>query len=99
MIGLKPFDPVTLALIALLNPVVVIVALLMGRAADQWQKLIVAAFAASCAGVLGLYVVEMLGLVSVRAVGGEGGLIVLQFLIGLVWAMLGYRFLAPKAPR
>jgi hypothetical protein len=95
MLGLKPFDPVTLALIAGLNPAVIIVAVLMGRAADQWQKLFVAAFAASLSGILLLYAAEIVGLVSVRAVGGEGGLVILQFFIGLVWALLAYRLLRP----
>lgn len=92
MFGLRPFDPATLVLIALLNPVVIVVAIAMGRVADQWQKLIVAAFAASLAGVLGLYVAEIIGLVSVRAVGGEGGLLVMQFVVGLVWSTIAYRF-------
>jgi hypothetical protein len=91
MFGLTSFDPLTLVLIALLNPVVVVVAVMMGRAADQWQKLIVAAFAASLAGVLGLYLAEAVGLVSVRAVGGEGGLLVMQFFVGLAWSTLAYR--------
>ena len=49
---IKPFDPWTLVLIALLNPVVIAVAFYMGRLADQSQKLIVAAFAASLAGFI-----------------------------------------------
>ena len=44
------------------------------------------------AGVLGLYVAEIVGLVSVRAVGGEGGLLVMQFVVGLVWSTIAYRF-------
>ena len=47
---IKPFDPWTLVLISLLNPVVIAVAFYMGRLADQPQKLVVAAFAASLAG-------------------------------------------------
>ena len=44
---IKPFDPWTLVLISLLNPVVIAVAFYMGRLADQPQKLVVAAFASS----------------------------------------------------
>jgi len=50
MVEIVPFDPITLVLIAVLNPVVIVVAFLMGRRADQWQKIIVAAFAASLCG-------------------------------------------------
>jgi hypothetical protein len=92
-----PFDPGTLLKIALFNPVVIAVAFLMGRHADQWQKLIVAAFAASCAGYLLYWLVAAVGLMPVHALGGEAAVVLLQFLFGLVWAGIGY-WLAP-APR
>ena len=88
------FDPVTLILISLFNPVVIAVAFLMGRRADQWQKLIVAAFAASLAGYVLYWVVAAVGLMPVHALGGEAAILIMQFLLGLVWAALGYR-LAP----
>lgn len=84
------FDPVTLILIALLNPAVIIVAVVMGRRADQWQKLIVAAFAASLAGFILYWVVTSVGLVPVRALGGEAGIVLLQFLFGFIWAVVAY---------
>ncbi len=40
MTGLQPFAPAAVALIALLNSAVPVVGLLMGRAADQWQKIV-----------------------------------------------------------
>ena len=86
-----PFDPVTLILISVFNPVVIAVAFLMGRRADQWQKLIVAAFAASLAGYVLYWVVAAVGLMPVHALGGEAGILVMQFFVGLVWATLGYR--------
>ena len=89
-----PFDPKTLVLISVFNPAVIIVAFLMGRRADQWQKLIVAAFAASLAGYALYWLVAAVGLMPVHALGGEAGILVMQFLLGLVWATLGYR-LAP----
>ena len=89
-----PFDPGTLLKIALLNPVVIAVAFLMGRRADQWQKLIVAAFAASLAGYALYWLVAAVGLMPVHALGGEAALLLMQFLFGLVWAGLGY-WLAP----
>jgi len=84
------FDPLTLVLIALFNPAVIVVAVVMGRRADQWQKLIVAAFAASLAGFVLYWIVTNVGLLPVRALGGEAGIVLLQILFGLVWAVIGY---------
>jgi hypothetical protein len=85
-----PFDPWTLVLIALLNPVVIVVAFLMGRRADQWQKLIVAAFAASLAGYALYWLAAAVGLMPVHALGGEAAVVMMQFLLGFLWAGLGY---------
>ncbi|MGI9403855.1 MAG: hypothetical protein ACR2OF_05020 [Hyphomicrobium sp.] len=87
---INAFDPVTLILIALLNPAVIVVAVILGRRADQWQKLIVAAFAASLAGFILYWVVTSVGLVPVRALGGEAGIVLLQILFGLVWGTIAY---------
>lgn len=87
---INSFDPTTLVLIALLNPAVVAVAFLMGRRADQWQKLPVVAFAAALAGFILYWAMTMLQLVHVHALGGEAGLLALQFGFGLIWAILGY---------
>ena len=84
------FDPVTLVLIALLNPAVIVVAIVMGRRADEWQKLIIAAFAASLAGFILYWIVTTIGLLPVRALGGEAGIVLLQTLFGLIWASIGY---------
>lgn len=89
-----PFDPLTLILISLFNPVVIVVAFLMGRRADQWQKLIVAAFGASLAGYVLYWVVAAVGLMPVHALGGEAAILIMQFFVGLAWAALGY-WLAP----
>lgn len=85
--------PTTVVLIALLNPVVIAVALAMGRKADEPQKLIVAAFAAAIAGVFLIWLgaelrIEVLSKPARAAVG----IFVLQMLFGLVWAWIGYRF-------
>lgn len=89
-----PFDPATLVKIALFNPVVVVIAFLLGRRADQWQKLIVAAFAASLSGFVLYWLVVAVGLMPVHALGGEAAILLMQFIFGLVWAGLGY-WLAP----
>ncbi len=86
---IKPFDPTTLILIALLNPAVIAVAVWMGRKADQWQKLPVVAFAAALAGFILYWLVTMLQLVPVHALGSEAGLVALQCVFGLGWATLG----------
>ncbi len=90
MTGLQPFDPGALLLIALLNPAVALVGYLMGRAADQWQKLVVAGFAAAIAGAVLVWLGAYLKVLPARGIGGEAGLFVLQMLIGGGWAMLGY---------
>jgi hypothetical protein len=90
MAEINAFDPGTLVLIAVLNPVVIAVALLMGRKADQWQKIPVAAFAAALLGSILYWIVAAVGLLPVHALGGEGGIFALQFLFGLVWGAAGY---------
>ena len=90
MIALETFDPKTLVLIALLNPVVIAVAFYMGRTADQWQKIPVAAFAASCAGFVLFWLATYFGLITINSSGGASGIMMLQFVFGLVWASLGY---------
>lgn len=90
MISIDAFDPMTLVLVAALNPAVIAVAFMMGRRADQWQKLIVAAFAASIAGFLLYWLGGQVGLFRVHALGGEAAIFMLQFVFGLVWAVLGY---------
>src|SRR2546423_14994047 len=47
---MTPVDLRDVVLTALLNPAVIVIAFWMGRSADQWQKLPVAAFAAALAG-------------------------------------------------
>jgi membrane protein YqaA with SNARE-associated domain len=90
MIAINSFDPLTLVLLAAVNPAVIVVAFLMGRNADQWQKLIVAAFAASLSGFLLYWIGGQVGVFSIHAVGGEAALVMLQCVFGFVWAALGY---------
>lgn len=90
MTGLQPFNPLSLVLIGLLNPAVLAVGFIMGRRADQWQKLIVAAFAASLAGYGLVWLAAFVHLLPAKGLGGEAGLFVIQFGVGLGWAALGY---------
>jgi hypothetical protein len=87
-----PVDLKAVLLTALLNPVVVAVALWMGIGADQWQKVPLAAFVAAIAGSAAVYVAVQLGVSGVAGVGrAAAGVFIAQFLIGLVWAAAGYR--------
>jgi uncharacterized protein YacL len=93
MAPVPPVDLVAVILAALLNPVVIVVAFWMGRRADQWQKLPVAAFAGACAGALVAYMAARLGLIGATQLDRTpGGVIIAQVLLGLVWAFLGHRF-------
>lgn len=92
MLHLQPFDPYGVLLVALLNPVVIAVAFLMGRDADQWQKVIIAGFAATCAGFLFLYALAWVRIVIVTGFGAPTGVFVAQFFLGLFWAFIGYKF-------
>jgi len=83
---------------ALLNPVVGVVAFWMGRSADQWQKLPLAAFAASLAGIAAVYAAARLGIGDLARTGrAAAGIFIAQFVFALVWAYAGYR-LARRAP-
>lgn len=92
MPALTPFDPVGLLVIALLNPAVIAVGVYMGLRADQWQKLPVAGFVAAIAGAVLVWLTVQLGVLPARGAGGEGGLFVLQFLIGTAWAAAAWRW-------
>jgi hypothetical protein len=93
-----PVDLNVVLLTALLNPVAIAVAFWMGRSADQWQKIPVAAFAASAAGTAAVYVAARLGVPGVaRTVRAEAGIFIAQLVLGLVWAAAGYRF-ARRSP-
>ncbi|MCB1503989.1 MAG: hypothetical protein KDJ47_03345 [Hyphomicrobiaceae bacterium] len=89
MITLKMFDPMTLVILAALNPAVIVVGFVMGLKADQWQKLIVAAFAAALAGFLLLYFAIFVGALHASSLGGEAGIVALQVVFGLFWAIAG----------
>jgi arginine exporter protein ArgO len=88
--GLTPFDPLALLLMALLNPAVIAVAILMGRQADQSQKILIAGFTAACAGAALVWLAIWFHVLPARANGREVGLFVLQIICGMGWAALGY---------
>lgn len=87
---IQPFDPAGLIMAAILNPVVWAVALWLGWHADQWQKILVAGFAAAMAGAVALWLVTEVGLVTVRGYGGVSGVFVASFIWGMMLAAVSY---------
>ena len=88
-----PVDPKLVVLIAALNPVVIAVAAWMGSKADEVQKILIAAFAGAAAGVALIWLLAELRFEFIaKPARAAAGIFVLQFLFGLVWAWLGYRF-------
>ncbi len=86
-----PVDLKAVLLTALLNPAVPMVAFWMGRSADQWQKLFVAAFSAALIGSVLMYVAVRLGVTGVAGVGrAAAGVFIAEFVLGLCWAYAGY---------
>ncbi|MFT5507857.1 MAG: hypothetical protein ACI89J_000926 [Hyphomicrobiaceae bacterium] len=87
---IQPFDPAGIVLAAVVNPVVITVALWMGWQADQWQKVLVAGFAAAFAGSIALWLATAAGLVTVRGYGGMSGVFGASFVFGMILAGIAY---------
>ncbi|MEL6290162.1 MAG: hypothetical protein AAFQ44_00010 [Pseudomonadota bacterium] len=90
MFELSMFAPVQLILIAALNPVVAIVAFLMGRACDDWKKLLLAGFAAALAGAAAVWIAVYTGFLIAKGIGAETGVFVFSIFFGVLWSALGY---------
>ncbi|MGI9478294.1 MAG: hypothetical protein ACR2PI_16450 [Hyphomicrobiaceae bacterium] len=87
---LQPFDPAGVVLAAVLNPVVIVAALWLGWQADQWQKVVVAGFAAAFVGSIALWLATAVGLVTVRGFGAMSGVFAASFIFGMVLAGIAY---------
>jgi hypothetical protein len=96
LMTVPPFEPGMMALIAMLNPVVIATAVLMGRQADQWQKVFVAGFAAAFAGAVAVWLATALGILPSRGHGSDAGIFALSFVYGSALAALSYTFLRKK---
>lgn len=88
--AIQPFDPLGIVLTAVLNPVVIAAALWLGWHADQWQKVLVAGFAAALAGTAALWLATAAGLVTVKGFGGMSGAFAASFIFGMVLAAAAY---------
>jgi hypothetical protein len=84
-------------LLAIMNPATLAAGFLVGRRADQVQKIVVAGFAAGIAGVLfsGLLMLTGLYPPKVRLLSG---VFVASFVAGLVWAWIGFATRSSKGP-
>ena len=96
-LSLSEFNPTGLLLIAFLNPAVIIIAVMMGRVADQWQKIPVVGFAASLAGVILVWLVTFVGLLPASGFGGTAGLLIAQMIFGMIWAAGAYALFGKSA--
>jgi len=88
---LRSIPPEVLEIIvhAVMNPGTIVAGYLIGRNADQPQKIIVGAFAAGVAGVLFAWLVMKIRL-SPDSPKLFPGIFVLSFVLGALWAWLGY---------
>ena len=84
-----PPDLIEVVTHAVMNPGTIVAGYLIGRHADQPQKIIVGAFAAGAAGVLFAWLVMKLGL-SPDHPRLFVGIFVLSFILGAIWAWLGW---------
>jgi zinc transporter ZupT len=90
---MAPVNLTAVILTALLNPAVIVVAAWMGRNANQWQKLPVAAFAAALIGSALVYIAVRLGVPGVADTGrAAAGVFIAEFLFAWLWAFAAYRF-------
>lgn len=88
---------VHLLTIAALNPALIAVAYVMGRRCDQAGKLLLAAFAASAAGMALYYIGALAGIAPLaHLIRAAAGLFIASFLFALVYAGLAYTFAKPK---
>jgi hypothetical protein len=94
-----PVDLNAVLATAILNPVVIVVAVWMGSAADQPQKLPLAAFAAALLGMAAVYLAVRFNLVGPTGTGrAAAGIFIAQFVFALAWAYAGYRLAHRRTP-
>jgi hypothetical protein len=85
----------SILLYAVLNPATILVAFWLGRKADQFGKLLIAAFAGAFAGVAVLYFAALFGISSAPTLGrAAAGIFVVSLVAGLIYARIGYAFRA-----
>jgi hypothetical protein len=89
-----PPDLVQMLVFSLINPGTILAGLLIGRAADQVQKIVVGAFLASLAGLLTAWLATKAGIpVGLKQPRNVAGLFILAWILGCFWSWVGFRFL------
>ena len=89
-----PPELMQMLVFSLLNPGTILVGLLIGRAADQVQKIVVGAFLASLAGLATAWLATKAGIpVGLKQPRNVAGLFILAWILGLWWSWVGFRFL------
>lgn len=84
-----PPDLKDVLLLAIMNPATLVAGFMIGRRADQMQKLVVGAFVAGIAGVLFAGLLMMIGLFQPK-VRLLSGVFVVSAVLGIGWGWLGY---------
>ena len=76
---------------AALNPATIVAAFLMGRAASEKSKVLIAGFAGAIAGVVLIYFAALLRLWDAPMLGrASGGIFVAGLIAGTLYGWLGY---------
>jgi hypothetical protein len=84
-----PPELIEVLVLSFMNLGTVLAGFMVGRYADQAQKIVVGAFASGVGGILFAGLLRMLGLVEVHA-RLIAGVFIVSFLLGFVWTWIGY---------
>ena len=93
-----PPDLKDVLLLAFMNPATLAAGFLLGRRANQIQKIVLAVFVAGIAGAMFAWLLMVTGLFAPK-VRLLSGVFVASALFGLVWAWIGYATRSQAAPK
>ena len=78
-------------LYGVLNPATIVIAFLMGRAANERSKILIASFAGAIGGIAVLYFAALFGIWDAPTLGRSiAGVFIVSLIAGLVYAGAGY---------
>jgi hypothetical protein len=75
--------------LSVMNPGTILAGFLIGRRADQWQKIVVGAFASGIAGALVGWILWVAGFTEIM-LRSLTGVFVLSSLLGVIWTWIGF---------
>ena len=84
-------------LLGLMNPATLVVGFMLGRRADQIQKIVLAVVVAGVAGMVFAWMLMLTGLFEPK-IRLLGGVFVLSAALGTVWAWIGFATRPPATP-